>query len=53
MLVWCVLSCSRPWSVCEVVLVLYVVGAVTVVRVLLFVLDVSMLREYEGAGNVV
>ena len=42
----CVLSWGRPWSVCEVVvLVTYVdaVGPVTVMRVLLFVLDVSML----------
>ena len=44
MLVWCVLSCGRSWSVCEVVLVRYVdaVGAVTVMRVLLFV---CILRE--------
>ena len=34
-------SCGTPWSVCEVVVVLYVVGtvvAVTVMHVLLFVL---------------
>ena len=43
--------CSSPWSVCEVVLVLYVdaVVAVTVMHVLLFVLHVCMLRECEGA----
>ena len=35
-------ACGRPWSVCEVVLVPYV-NAVSVVRLLLFVLDVSML----------
>ena len=37
-----------------VVLVPYVVGAVvavTVMRVLLFVLDVSMMRECDGDGN--
>ena len=40
--------------VCEVVLVPYVVGAivaVTVMRLLLFVLDVTMLRECERDGN--
>ena len=44
-------SCGRPWSVCEVVLVPYLdaVVAVTVMRVLLFVLYVCMLRECEGA----
>ena len=47
----CVYSCSRPWSVCKVVFVPYVVGAVTVIRVLLFVLDVSMLRECDGDSN--
>ena len=39
-------------SVCEVVLVPYVVGAmvaVIVMRMLLFLLDVSMLRECDGA----
>ena len=43
--------CSRLWSVCEVVLVPYVdaVFAVTVMRVLLFVLHVCMLRLCEGA----
>ena len=35
--------CSRPWSVCDVVLVTYV-DAVTVMHVLLFVLHVGMLR---------
>ena len=37
---------------CEVVSVSYVnaVGAVTVIRVLLFVLHVCMLKEYEGAS---
>ena len=34
--------CSRAWSICEVVLVPYV-DAVTVMRVLLFVLHVCML----------
>ena len=39
------------WSVCEVVVVPYVdaVVAVTVMRVLLFVLHVCMLRECDGA----
>ena len=53
---WCGV-CSRvvlglgPWSDCVVVLVPYVdaVVAVTVMRVLLFVLHVCMLRECEGA----
>ena len=42
--------CSRLWSVCEFVVVLYVdvVMAVTVMCVLLFVLRVCMLRECEG-----
>ena len=42
--------CSRPWSVCEVVLVLCVdvVVAVTVMRVLL---HVRMLRQCEGDDN--
>ena len=40
--------CVVMWSVSEVVLVPYVVGAVTV---LLFVLDVSILSECEGDGN--
>ena len=45
MLVWCLWSCVRPWSVCEVVFVPYVdaVVAVTVMHVLLFVLHVCML----------
>ena len=45
-LVWCVWSCGRPWSVCEVVVVHYVGAgvAVTVMHVLLFVLHVSMMR---------
>ena len=39
--------CSHLWSVCEIVLVPYVdvVVAVTVMRVLLFVLHVCMLRK--------
>ena len=47
MLVCCLLSCGRLWSVCEVVLVPYVdtVVALTVMRVLLFVLHVCMMRE--------
>ena len=49
MLVWCVYSCVRPCSVYEVVLISYVVGAVS--RVLLFVLDGSMLRECESDRN--
>ena len=53
-IVWCVWSCGRPVSVCEVGSVPYVsaMGAVTVMRVLLFVLHVCMLRECEGDGNV-
>ena len=39
-------SCSRLWFVCEVVLVPYV-DALTVMCVLLFMLDVSMLRVCE------
>ena len=46
--VWCVQSCGRHWSVCKVVSVPYV-GAVTLMGVPLFVLHVSMVREYEGA----
>ena len=41
-------SFSGLWSICEVVVVPYVVGtvvAVTVMHVLLFVLHVCMLRE--------
>ena len=43
--------CGRLWSVCEVVVVPYVdvVIAVTVMRVLLFVLHVCLLRECDGA----
>ena len=43
-------SCGRLWSVCEVVVIPYVdeVGAVTVMRVLLFVLHVCLLRECDG-----
>ena len=43
MLVWCLKSCGSLWSVCEVVVVPYAVGAVvavTVMHVLLFVLGV-------------
>ena len=43
--------CSRPWSVYEVVLVPYV-DAVTVMRVLLFALDVTVLREGEGTAGI-
>ena len=46
--IWIRLDISR---FCEVVLVHYVVVAATVMRVLLFVLDVSMLRECEGDVN--
>ena len=45
-------SLEPPWSVCEVVVVPYVVGAVvsvTVMHVLLFLLHVCMLQECEGA----
>ena len=31
MLVWCLLSCGSPWSVCGVVVIPYVVGAVVAV----------------------
>ena len=46
----CLWSCGRLWSVYEVVVVLYVdaVVAVTVMRVLLFVLHVCLLRECDG-----
>ena len=50
--VWCLYSCGSPWSVCEVVVVPYVVStvvAVTVMHVLLFVLHVCGLPECEGA----
>ena len=40
-------ACGRPWSVCEGVLVPYV-DAVTVMRVLLFVLHVCILIECVG-----
>ena len=46
MFVWCLQSCGSPWSVCEVVVVPYVVHAVvavTVMHVLLFVLHVCVL----------
>ena len=33
MLVWCLYSCGSPWSVCEVVVVPYVVSAVVAVTV--------------------
>ena len=47
----CAVSCGRLWSVCEVVVVPYVdaVVAVTVMRVLFFVLHVCLLRECVGA----
>ena len=50
--------CGRLWCVCEVVVVPYVdaVVAVTVMRVLLFVLHLCLLREGDGArlhGNAV
>ena len=38
------------WSVCEVVLVPYIVVVVTVMRVMLFLLDVSMVMR--GTGEV-
>ena len=44
----CLCSCGSPWSVCEVVVVPYVVGAVvtvTVLHVLLFVLHVCLLQD--------
>ena len=44
----CLWSCGRLWSVYDVVVVPYV-DAVTVMRVLLFVLHVCMLRECNGA----
>ena len=44
-------SCDRPWSVCEVVLVPFVDVVVAVMSILLFVLDVGMLRECEGNRN--
>ena len=50
--------CGRLWCVCEVVVVPYVdtVVAVTVMRVLLFVLHLCLQREGDGArlhGNTV
>ena len=43
---------SSGWTMCsDMTRRRDVVGAVTVMCVLLFVLDVSMLREYEGDGN--
>ena len=50
LLLWCLWSCGRLWSVCEVVVVPYVdeVVAMTVMRVLLFVLHVCLLRECDG-----
>ena len=39
----CLCGVSIPWSVCEVVVVSYVVRAVTVMHVLLFVLHVCVL----------
>ena len=51
MLLWCLYSCVRPWSVCEVVLVPYV-DAVTVMHVLLFVFHMCMLREGDGNAGV-
>ena len=51
MCVWCLWSGGSPWSVCDVVVVPYVVSAVvavTVMHVLLFVLHVCVLRECEG-----
>ena len=47
-LVWCLKSCGSPWSVCEVVVVPYVMGvvvAVTVMHALYFVLHVCLLRD--------
>ena len=44
--------CSHIWSVCEFVVVPYV-DAITVMRVLLFVLRVWMLRDCEGAAMLV
>ena len=49
-LVLCLWSCSRLWYVCEFVVVPYVdeAVAVTVIRVLLFLLHVCLLREWDG-----
>ena len=46
--VWCLKSCGRLWSVCEVIFVPYMDTEVAVMRVLLFVLHVCMMRECEG-----
>ena len=43
----CLCGVCSPWSVCEV----FVVVAVTVMHVLLFLLHVCVLRECEGDGN--
>ena len=53
MIVLCLWSCGRLWSVCEAVMVHYVnaVDAVTVMHVLLFVLHVCLLRECDGVGD--
>ena len=45
----CLCGVCSPWSVCEVVVVSYVVGAVTVMHVQLFVLHVCLLRDCLGA----
>ena len=52
LLLLCLWSCGRLWSVCEVGMVPYVdeVVTVTVLRVLLLVLHVCMLRECKGNG---
>ena len=39
----CLCGVCSPWSACEVIVVPYVVGAVTVMHVLLFVLHVCLL----------
>ena len=41
----CLCGVCSPWSVCQVFVVPYVVSAVTVMHILLFVLYVCMLRE--------
>ena len=43
--------CSHVVFLSMSVLITYVVGAVTVMCVLLLVLDVSMLREYDGDSD--
>ena len=45
----CACVCSRSWSLCEVVLVPYMVGAVVAVTVMRVLLDASMLRECGSA----